>query len=67
MPFQCPYFNILYGVLSQFTDEDTRHPTLKDYINVPKVYTAGRLDRDSNGLLLLTGDGSLTVASAGGC
>ncbi len=47
-----------FDVLPCFTDPDGR-PTLSDYIDVPRVYAAGRLDRDSEGLLLLTSDGAL--------
>lgn len=55
-------FNKPYNVLSQFTDRgttDSKRETLSNYINVPRVYAAGRLDGDSEGLLVLTDNGRL--------
>lgn len=51
-------FNKPFGVLSQFTS-DKGFDTLANYVDVPQVYAAGRLDKDSEGLLVLTDDGAL--------
>ncbi|MCX7193934.1 MAG: rRNA large subunit pseudouridine synthase E [Proteobacteria bacterium] len=51
-------FNKPFGVICQFSS-DGMHPTLADYIPLPEFYPAGRLDTDSEGLLVLTDDGQL--------
>lgn len=58
MPVHTIAFNKPYGVLPCFTDQKGR-PTLAGYVAVPGVYAAGRLDQDSEGLMILTSDGGV--------
>ena len=57
-------FNKPFGVICQFSSDGSPRPTLADFVKVPGVYPAGRLDQDSEGLLLLTDDGRLQARIA---
>ncbi|BBL73762.1 pseudouridine synthase [Methylomagnum ishizawai] len=57
-------FNKPYNTLSQFTDRAQQRPTLADHLAIPRIRPAGRLDYDSEGLLLLTDDGRLQARIA---
>lgn len=61
--YQLILFNKPFGVISQFSPSGDK-PTLKDWVKQPGVYPAGRLDTDSEGLLLLTDDGALQMRVA---